>query len=290
MKNLITRITLIFTLALIFTFTACNKKDSSTDPEFAAEDNTNTNAASDDVIAVSENSMSKGDNSMGRLSQSRVDANITDDVYKATITITPKASPSDTGKIVIDFGSVGIKGNDGRTRTGKINIKFTGQYHVPGKVQIITLENYTVDGRKVEGKKVLTHLVVDKTYITNVIVTGAKLTYLDGTFTTWTSTRTRVWDPKGTLSDYSDDVVTVSGNINGVSRNNIAYSAIIDPIISPLVYTYACIVQVGLVPVSGKITITPANALPRIIDFGNGTCDRIATFNVAGKSIPFTIK
>jgi len=290
MKHLISRITIIFTLALIITFTACNKKDSSTDPEFAAEDHTNSNAGSDDVIAVSENSMSKGDNSMGRLSQSRENANITDDVYKATITITPKASPSDTGKIVIDFGSAGIKGIDGRTRTGKINIKFTGPYHVAGKVQIITLENYTVDGRKIEGKKVLSHVILNNTDITTVIVTGGKLTYSDGTFTTWAGTKTRIWDPKGTLLDFSDDVVTVSGNINGISRNNISYSAVIDPIISPLVYTYTCFIQVGLVPVSGKITITPGNALPRIIDFGSGTCDRNATFNVGSKSIPFTIK
>ena len=288
MKNLFSKIAVLLSIAFVISFTACMKKENANDPEFAAEDNTNSNAASDEVIAVSESSMSKGESSMSINSDSRQDLTIADDYYKGTITITPKASLSDSGRIVIDFGT-GVKGMDGRTRKGKINIAFTGRYRDAGKVQVVTLDNFYVDGKKIEGKKVLTHTIVNNTVETKVVVTGGKLTYTDGTFTTWTSERKRIWDPKGTLADYSDDVVTVSGNIAGITRNNIPYVAVVD-LTSPLVYTYTCFLQVGLVPVSGKIVITPGNSLPRTIDFGSGACDREATFNVANKTITFTIK
>ena len=74
---------------------------------------------------------------------------------------------------------------------------------------------------------------------------------------------------------WSDDIYSITGSATGTSASQNNFSATIT---SPLIKKMNCrhIVQ-------GTFTFDPGNGKPvRTVDFGNGTCDDIATVTING--------
>ncbi|MBC7923060.1 MAG: hypothetical protein H7Z75_18430 [Ferruginibacter sp.] len=268
-------------LAGTLVFTACKKEEEPTEDFVAVDDQSIGLAESDDAVAIVETMMDENAGSSRTEGATGVTAN---DYCGATITLTPKGN-NPSGNIVVDF-STSKPCVDGKTRKGKINIAFTGRYRVPGAVQTITFDGYSVNDTKVEGIKTITHSMAAGVYNTHIKVTGGKLTFKDNSVVEWNSDRTRTWNGQGTPG-WEDDEFSVTGTASGKSREGKSYSM---QIVAPILLKLSCVQTSGWVPVSGVLEVTPEGQIKRTVDYGNGSCDRTLNVTVGTQSFSWVAK
>jgi hypothetical protein len=268
---------------------ACKKEEEkpvTASSEVVVEDNNRGMAESDAVLAVSEGDMTASDSKMGKISAEEEFSYI--NAHGATVSITPKGTNT-TGMLIIDFGSTGIKSPvDGRTRKGKIQIVYTDRYRVTGSTQTITLDNYYVDGSKLEGTKVLTHSNENNVLITSIKETGGKIIFTDGKTIEWNSERTRKWNTNNTFFDFTDDEVMVAGRATGKSREGVNFTMLIENN-QPLLWKASCFTSSNYVAVSGILKITPSIGPEYTVDYGDGSCNKEVTVNAGGASKTITL-
>jgi hypothetical protein len=188
------------------------------------------------------------------------------DILSTCASIDFNYKTNDSVNAVVDFGNNNCLCNDQKYRKGKVKIVY-------GKVSksiSLSTENYYVNNNKVEVSRNLKYIL--PTYF--VINASASITFADSSQTiTENSTRTINWtEGSNTLSDKTDDVFLVSGNGYGINHNGENYTV---DITSPIKRTGDC----SFIR-SGKIEIKPGNKLARVINFGDGTCDDIATVSI----------
>jgi hypothetical protein len=195
---------------------------------------------------------------------------------------------SKIAKTVIDFGNGVTYKRDTITitRTGKITITRTG--NASSLTEVTTFENYTVNGIKIEGTKTRASTYDATTHLgsSTTSVSGGKITFADGTVTTWTSDKTRTSQitidaatgrpSSGTiLTEVKMKVVALNGDI--------IYS---HETTSPLTENIICR-RPG--PVSGILeTVYRENTVE--VNFGDGSCEnRTITLTVNGVTTTKTI-
>ena len=258
------------------------KKDATSDADTqAASDNSYAEASFNDVYQMVDDA-----------SRQHPGIYKTEDAQMALLSGCTKVTVDSTSKphkITLDFGT-GCVGNDGRTRTGKIEITYTGRYRDSGTVITATLVNYTVTdlgstyANKIEGTKTITNLGHNSKGhpMIEIKVTGAKITTAAGV-ATWACDRTREWsNGYNTPFNIFDDTYLITGNASGTNIKGISYTA---NVLSPLQ------VQVGCRWVeSGVLNLTPSGVATRTIDFGNGNCDAFATVTINGKQYTITMR
>lgn len=183
-------------------------------------------------------------------------------------------STNDSLNASINFGSINCLCYDQKYRRGIIKIVYS---KAKGNIKVNT-ENYYVNNNKIDAIRSLQY--ISSTYF--VISSSTSIYFADSNQTvTENSTRTINWtEGNGTLSDKSDDVFVISGSGSGINHDGIAYTVNIS---SPLYRTGNCAFLK-----KGIIEIKPGNRLARKIDFGNGTCDNLATLSIGkfSKIIP----
>ncbi len=194
----------------------------------------------------------------------------------ATVTIDTTVYPR---VLTIDFGDSNCLCNDGRYRRGKIIVAFTGRYRKPGTVRTTTFDNYYVNDNQIEGTKVVTNNGFnDQKHISWTITVNAIITLANGQGTiSWKSQRTREWtEGYNTPHDRWDNVFLITGISSGQRANGLHWTR---KITKPLEVKLAC-----RFIVSGTMEIKPEGKPMRILDFGNGQCDNLATVTVNGKT------
>jgi len=207
-----------------------------------------------------------------------------------TITVTPFDTVSWPKTITIDYGSITFcTCDDNNFRRGKIIAMLSGKYTDSATVITITLDQYYVNDKHIEGSEIITnmgHIGVygaNKNTVYKIDVTNAKITTADGLIK-WNSTHSREWiEGENTLWPlYTDDAYLVTGTANGTDINNNNFTA---EIIDPLHLSLDCrwIKE-------GALEITPQGLTVRTVDFGNGDCDEIASVIVNAITIPFSMK
>lgn len=181
--------------------------------------------------------------------------------------------------IIIDFGD-GCEGRRGRSRSGQIIITFDGDRETVGSFRSMTFENYFVDSMQIEGTR--THTILDIDENGNKTISskteGGRITFSDGTFAKRDAETVRFRFRGESLEDsYS----TLEGSASGINADGLEYSMSID---NTIIIQGACIASgTGFVPVSGVKSFTNGES-QMIIDYGDGTCDNIATVNTDGVS------
>jgi len=115
----------------------------------------------------------------------------------------------------------------------------------------------------------------------------AQLIYRDGTFTKWNTTRTTYWVAGyDTPEDETDDIFEFDGSTSGISKAGTSYSS---NITKKLRFDKTCVVNgIRGTFVSGTFELTPGDKATRVVDFGNGTCDRAASVTINGVTFNFT--
>lgn len=191
----------------------------------------------------------------------------------------------------------GIQGDDQKTRKGTLrclvykpwngddafmkiykNVVSNNPTTIP---DLKGMDNYTVNGIKYEADEI--KIEKETYYVNNIKVDKKRLKVVGGKCSTalwniqWSTERTVNTENAG----QPDEVITVSGTASGVSRLGLGYTTTIT---SPLVKYTDC-AYIG----KGTIEITPSGKEPRIIDYGDGTCDNKATLTIKGVKFSFNL-
>lgn len=189
----------------------------------------------------------------------------------ATVSITPFSGFPKT--IAINFGT-GCTSANGVTRKGKINVILSDSVRKPGSTAVLTFDGYYANGYKKEGKITWTNTSTATVKGWQRRVEDGKITAPNGAYWSHNGIKNVVQlEGYTTPRNLVDDVFSVTGshtvtNANGASRTS--------EITEPLIKKTAC-ENIG----KGKIKTQGPNHYA-IIDFGDGTCDRIATISIDG--------
>ena len=193
----------------------------------------------------------------------------------ATITITPASGFPKT--IVIDFGTSCT--HNGITRSGKINIVLTDSVRRPGSTATMTFTNYFVNLYKVEGTITWTNTSTPGTRSWTRNTQNGKITAPDGRYWLHSGTRYVVQTAGVNTATIIDDIFSITGNH---SVTNAAGATRDCTVLEALQKKTAC-ANID----KGKLKVQGPNHYA-IIDFGDGTCDNLATISIDGRA-PRTI-
>ena len=255
-----------------FFFTSCEKSDTGakvSEEELAtAEDNALMETLLDDAINEADLAVLTVDdwiyNSDGStLKSATVDSCPVITVDHPDSTFWPKV-------ITVDYGDLCVGLHD-RTRSGKIIITITGRYMVPGSRRTVELVDYYVDGVHVEGTRTTTNEGRNDAgnLVFSTILKDGKITKNDTTIITREYERYREWVAGEETRNRWDDVFFITGNGSGTTFCGHSYEMTIT---SPLERARSCrFIK------SGTVSITIDDNPPITLDYGDGTCDNIAT-------------
>ncbi|MFN8276684.1 MAG: hypothetical protein U0T84_04330 [Chitinophagales bacterium] len=198
----------------------------------------------------------------------------------ATVTHDTTATPH---QLTIDFGT-GCTGPDGRVRTGKIIVSYTGRYKAPGSVKTFHFQGYSVNGNQVSDNsiRVVTNLGYNTAnHLTwDVQDSGSVILASNGGTILWDSHRQREMLSGESTPTIYDDKYSVTGEAHGTTTTGAAFTATIsagNPLIRDLSCSYG-----KRKFTQGQITIDVTGKSPRLLDFGSGACDNIITVTVNG--------
>ncbi len=174
--------------------------------------------------------------------------------------------------ITADFGE-GCKGRNGRERSGKIIMTWSGERGEAGFTITTTFENYKVDGVVIEGTRTAVNVTGkdENPKVRTVTLTGGKLTFEDGSTATREASHTIAWEQTD-----DDKIKTRYGSASGVNVEGLTYSRVVDEATS-LTFKHSCKEDGIFAPVSGIITVSIEGEEDKIVDFGDGSCDNLAT-------------
>lgn len=247
---------ILFLLALmagVIAFDACKKADN------------------EDAVVTTAEDLSASEDYTDQLD---MDIDLVIDERGACPTIT-YAQPAGTwpNTITIDYGTSCTR-PDGRVLSGIVVVNQTADMCTTGAVRTITHDNFFVDGIKVEGTRTWSNNGVDANGFLSFtrVATDMKLTYEDGSSTTWTKTRTSTLIEGADTAMHNDDVWSSIGAATGVNRNGNDFSATIT---EPLIKRASCRwISAGVI----EFTV---GARTRKLDYGNGDCDRLGELTLA---------
>jgi hypothetical protein len=185
--------------------------------------------------------------------------------------------------IVIDYGD-GVETDHGKVIKGKVTVVINGDKNIDGSTRAITYENCAVDtisingtsNEKFVGDNVSTRKIVSSSDVTFAITDGATFVRKGDETKEWLA-------GVGTPKDPSDDKVIVTGSVNvNNTTDNILYSKTIT---NGLIKLGDC-----RYIVSGTVEYSQAGSVIGTLDYGDGTCDNIATLAVGGTTTEVTLK
>jgi hypothetical protein len=263
----------LLALPLLFFLPSCEKDEAEIDPEIETTFVLSGNQAvsesvSDDATVVFfEASVGNG------LYRTNQVFETTGTLSCATVTVTPQNSFPKT--IVVDFGTNGCTSADGVARKGKINIVLSNYLHISGTTAVMTFDNYYAAGFKVEGTITWTNTSTQNAFSWTRQVTGGKLyNPIDGYH--WFHEGMKTVTQTGGAStplNLLDDVYSITGNHTITNPAGKSRTATI---------TEALIKSTTCYNVSqGKVKIQGVNHFA-IVDYGDGTCDKVATISIDG--------
>lgn len=188
--------------------------------------------------------------------------------------------------VVIEFNGTC---DDGIPRSGKMTIvaDLGWRAHPLGKGITITYENFTRGRRVFDGTvSYSVNVIEDSTDSSQVIAMTTTMRnftvkFPDSTSVTLNGSKT-IEFVRGffTFWDKKDDVLKINAQVEGTNRKGENFTAVSEDIIIKRNCNY-------FFPVSGTKTITFDDGRTYIINFGDGTCDRVYTVTYNGETYTF---
>jgi len=185
--------------------------------------------------------------------------------------------------ITIDYGT-GIETDHGKVISGTVKIVMNGDKNTDGSTREITFTKCAVDtiginGTCIEkfiGDNTTTRKITNNSDVTFTITGGATLVRKGTETSEWLS-------GVSTPQDRSDDKVIINGAITvDNTTDNVSYSRTIT---NGLIKLGDC-----RYIVSGTVEYKQAGTVIGTLDYGNGTCDNVATLTVGGTTTEVTLK
>lgn len=172
----------------------------------------------------------------------------------------------------VDFGS-GTNCQDGRLRTGKLNVSFQGLWNQNGTIATVTPENYTSSEDALEFTMEITCLGenADGQDEWTVEVSNGRIYTAQGPIG-WDCEQTFTQIEGQGTADVWDNVYLMEGSTSGTARNTIPFTTTaIEPLRSRLDCRHVA---------AGISEITPQGFQSRTLDYGAGTCDNRAILTI----------
>ena len=255
-------------IASISLISSCNKRDSTEDGNDQSTAITLTVASSisqtlyDDVFNQI-NLEAESNNVAGRFTTGC-----------ATVTLSPADLATFPKTMTIDYGT-GCTINS-ITRKGKLIVNLSNRVRNPGTLVSVSFDNYYVNGYKLEGNFTITNNTANNILSFTTQTANGKLTYPGGLlFYTHNGSHTYSLTGGGNTPTYLDDIWSVTGTGTTASSANETLTVTIK---TPLVKNVAC----GSV-ISGAEDFQ-YNAISGSLNFGEGTCDRLAILTIGNYS------
>ena len=135
----------------------------------------------------------------------------------ATITVTPNDSTYPK-TVTINFGD-SCRGRDGKVRSGKIVLHFTGPLRRPGSVVTLTFVRYYVNRVHVEGTKIFKNLSEPPMHKWSIAVVDGKVTFPGGRGYTYEGAKTVKQIAGMQTCIVRDDVYQIVGRSKTVFNN-----------------------------------------------------------------------
>jgi hypothetical protein len=191
------------------------------------------------------------------------------------------------GEIVINFGG-GCVDPNGNERKGKIIIRFSGRKFQPGSVVVTRFDGYSINGIALMGVRTHTNVTGSMASVPRfrVQLVDGKTVWPDGTEATREHCFLREWVRNMTNPTLELMVVGQCGSeefaAQGVNRRGKAYKM---KILEPIVYKRGCSIAVKgikqIMDESGKVIV---------VNYGDGTCDRVITITSNGNTRKVDLK
>ena len=194
----------------------------------------------------------------------------------ATVTVTPLSGFPKT--IVIDFGT-SCTDPRGNTRSGKITIVISDSVRRTNSTAVMTFTNYYVNGYKVEGIYTWTNTSTISTRSWSRRTENGKITAPDARYWLHSGMRYITQTFGVGTATITDDVFSITGDHTVA---NAAGATRVITVLEALQKKVACAnIDKGVLKVQGPNHYA-------IINFGDGTCDNLATISIDGRA-PRTI-
>jgi predicted small secreted protein len=185
-------------------------------------------------------------------------------------------STAETIILTIDFGE-SCMGKDGKIRSGKIIV--TSSFPVSSKKRVKTFENFSVDGKKVEG-------IIEKTMTPQWEEHMKTATIAEDVTITFPENKGSIHRKTNLTREYRfyrpaierDNTVTSWGETEFTRLSGLKITKTIDKD-TPLLFRVKCH-QI----VSGIVSFSTSDNRSWQVDYGDGNCDRRATLTREGKT------
>jgi hypothetical protein len=277
--NSILKITFLFAIIL---FASCTKDNNDLANAFTTED-LQTNAKLDQVA----NDLSDiiDDQYFTENPAGKTIAPTESNLLPPCVTVT-RTFTSTTWTRTINFGTTGCAMPNGAILRGIIRVSGVLPYSTSNYVITYTFDGFRYNDFLVQGNRTITRSLGTSTYQVNthpICVMDMNMTFTNsrGIFTR-VGTRTRECIEGYTTAIWTDNVYVITGNWTTTFPNGNVHSNAISNT-TPLRVRLNCDYRV----VSGTVNITRPNHTA-VLDYGNGTCDNIATISIDGGT-PVTI-
>jgi len=173
--------------------------------------------------------------------------------------------------VTIDYGDgcTIVFHNDTITRKGQIIITITDRWFMPGAENIVTFNNFYINGVKIEGTRTITNLGINNEghLEHGIVLEGGNITFADGTFMTRDANHVREW-----IRHFSpqNDTVMITGSASGINVLGEQYSRLIT---EPLVLVHCQEYKWRWVIVDGTVEGTNSVTGTTTIDYSAEDCD-----------------
>jgi hypothetical protein len=183
--------------------------------------------------------------------------------------------------ITLDYGDSTVLMN-GTVLSGTIVIVISAPPRTDGATRTVTFNDFYIDSINIAGTRTMTFSHVEGGGITNNLVGDIVVTFPDGTSIERHTEKTMTFvEGFDTFGDFSDDKFMITGFTNSVSSEGFTFSAVI---VEPLIRLGTCrfIVQ-------GVVQMSKNDEVMAELNYGDGTCDDVATITKNGETKQITI-
>ena len=193
---------------------------------------------------------------------------------------------TDEDTMIINFGD-GTPAciSYGNIKSGKIIALYNGKYRDSLSVITTSFDDYYVNNNLVQGTQIVTNegRNDDGNILFSVEVIEASINTSNGVIE-WESDFEKEWISGSETYDITDDQYIITGEANGIGRNDNSFSAEIEEDLNiDLACLPSCVIK------SGTVKIAPSEYAERIINYGDSICDCDFYIDVNGSSYFITI-
>lgn len=278
--NTLPRMILITAIIAVSMITGCNKSSEKIDSNKETTD-AKTDALAESVFdEVQEIADQAYDLKIGVFKSTDGDYN---DHFGDCVTVTLDTTVMPR-VLTIDFGDVNCLCRDGKYRRGQIIVTFNRRYFQTGTVITHAFNNFYVNDNRIEGLKTMTNNGLnDAGYMWFSIIVNGQITLIEnGNVISYSADKTRTWIEGIETPRRRDDVYLIEGSGSASNSNGGGFTKLIT---NPLRRELSC-----RWIVSGSVEITPNNRPMRLLDYGDGNCDSLATVTVNGETYTIVLR